>query len=155
MTSPRAATAPAGKDPSVGGASGSAGGNAPTASAIARALLLPAANEPTPPPGPPAVPSSLAPAASDPAAAPSPPAVPSSMIPAANEPIAALERRAAKQPPRAALGVQVEAAPQADRDRLVPVFWKCVGDLIAEVLLDDVGGSWGATETLHHENLSP
>lgn len=153
MTATNATAANGGTSPPVGSASGSAGGDAPTVSAIARALLLPAANETTPPPSPPAVPSSALQAANEPTLPPNPPAVPSSMIPAAEQ-VAARGPRAARHPRHVTLKVQVEAAPRADHVRLVPIFWKHVGDLVAEALLDDVGEPGGATDSPDHEILA-
>lgn len=56
--------------------------------------------------------------------------------------------------PRRHLDVQILPLLDEARRAVTPAFWRLVGDLVAEVLLDGVEGPWGTTETLNDEILA-
>lgn len=67
---------------------------------------------------------------------------------------AARDRAAVNQARHQTLSVQIEASSPADRDALLSVFWRFMGDLVAEVLLADVERSGGATQAPEREILA-
>lgn len=56
--------------------------------------------------------------------------------------------------PRRPLPVEIVLLAESDRQLLVPVFWRLLGELVAEILLDGVDGPWGETETSKNEILA-
>lgn len=61
-----------------------------------------------------------------------------SLIQGANDPMAARQGHS--------LTIAVEPLPEAQRLDAAAAFWRLVGDLAADVLLDDVHGPWGTSD---------
>lgn len=128
MTAPSTATVAAQDVTPTGEEQGPVGAGPARGSLTELALSLPAANEPTP----------LAPSGR----------LATLDLPAANEPQPAAVFH------RTALEVQIATLSAPSREGLVPIFWRLVGELVAEVLLDGVDESRGATEPPERANLA-